>query len=150
MPKPVTPLVTADAIIEHRGGIILIERLHEPFGHAIPGGFVDVGETMEHAARREALEETGLQVELIDLLAIYSDPARDKRGHNATAVYIARAEDAEQAQAGDDAGAIYYWRPGEPTPEMAFDHALILQDYLEYKSSGRRPAPMDLLARSYD
>ena len=94
--KPITPLLAADAIIEladYPGRpIVLIERLNPPFGWAIPGGFVDVGETLEQAAVREAKEETGLEVKLKTLLGIYSNPQRDPRGHTVTAVYIAEAD----------------------------------------------------------
>ena len=95
MARPVTPQIAADAIIElvdlPDRPIVLIERLNPPHGWAIPGGFVDVGETIEHAAVREALEEIGLEVRLKALLGIYSDPARDHRGHTVTAVYVAEA-----------------------------------------------------------
>ena len=93
MPKPVTPLLAADTIIEltdfHDRPIVLIERANPPFGWAIPGGFVDVGEIVEYAAVREAKEEVCLDISLIALLGIYSDPSRDNRGHTVTAVYVA-------------------------------------------------------------
>ena len=92
MTKPVTPSITADVIIEmpmlDDKPIILIERKYEPYGWAIPGGFVEVGETVATAAAREALEETSLEVELDVLLGIYSDPKRDFRGHTACAVSV--------------------------------------------------------------
>ena len=95
MPKPITPLIAADIIIElidqPDRPFVLIERAHQPFGWAIAGGFVDVGETVEHAAIREAKEETCLDVKLTALLGIYSNPKRDTRGHTVTAVYIAEA-----------------------------------------------------------
>jgi len=107
MPRPITPEIAADIIIEltDQPGrpIVLIERLYEPHGWAIPGGFVDVGETVENAARREALEEVGLQVSLTALLGLYSDPSRDARGHTVTAVYVAEAHG--QPKADDDAKA---------------------------------------------
>lgn len=103
--RPVTPLLTVDIIIELRdrpgAPIVLIERKNPPHGWALPGGFVDVGERLENAARREALEETSLEVELQTLLGCYSDPARDPRGHTVSAVYVATATGEPQAR--DDA-----------------------------------------------
>ena len=137
MPHPVTPLLTADIIIEllDRPGrpILLIERRNPPQGWAIPGGFVDVGETLEHAAVRESKEETGLDVILKMLLGVYSDPGRDPRGHTVTAVYVAEAYGSPQA--GDDAARIQVFDPLRP-PALAFDHALILGDYRRYRETG--------------
>ena len=138
MPKPVTPLLAADAVIElaDRPGrpIVLIERLNRPHGWAIPGGFVDIGERIEVAAVREAQEETGLAVTLLALLGIYSDPARDPRGHTVTAVYVAEASG--QPQALDDARALEVSAPDVLPAELAFDHATVLADYLAYRVSG--------------
>src|SRR5882672_12835660 len=131
MTRPVTPLVAADAIIEllDRPGrpIVLIERRNEPLGWAIPGGFVDVGETVEQAAIREAREETGLEVELGPLLGVYSDPVRDPRGHTVGIVYVATARG--DPVAGDDARSFVIVDPRQP-PQLAFDHARILSDYV--------------------
>src|SRR5512137_1922321 len=95
MHKPITPLLAADVIIElidfPDRPIVLIERANPPYGWAIPGGFVDLGEIVEQAAIREALEEVSLTVRLIALLGIYSDPSRDSRGHTVTAVYVGEA-----------------------------------------------------------
>ena len=134
MSKPVTPLLTADIIIELGGQILLIERLHEPLGYALPGGFVDVGETVEAAAIREAKEETGLDVELQTLLGVYSDPARDPRGHTVSCVFIATAE-GQTPQAGDDAGSVHLYSKDGPWPKMAFDHQKILEDYTEFRKT---------------
>ena len=138
MTRPVTPLLTADAIIEmpmfDDRPIILIERKFEPFGWAIPGGFVDVGETMASAARREALEETSLDVDLDVLLGIYSDPKRDCRGHTVCAVFIGHASG--KPVAADDAKDIALFDPFNVDVELAFDHRQILQDYCLYRSEG--------------
>jgi len=131
MPAPRTPPVAADVVIElvDRPGrpIVLIERRFPPPGWALPGGFVEVGETVEAAAVREAREETGLDVELVRLLGVYSDPARDPRGHTVGIVYVGRARG--EPRAGDDAGACAVIDPRTPPP-LAFDHARILADYL--------------------
>lgn len=134
MAMPVTPLLAADVIIElkDRPGrpIVLIRRKNPPYGWAIPGGFVDVGESVESAAAREALEETGLEVENLQLLGIYSDPARDPRGHTASVVYVAEA--GGEPVAGDDAGEAGVFEPRR-APQAAFDHDKIISDYLEWR-----------------
>lgn len=140
---PSTPLLTVDVIIEleERPGrpIVLIERAHEPFGWALPGGFVDRGEPIEHAAVREALEETGLRVQLAALLYCYSDPARDARLHTVSAVFVASARG--EPHADDDAKNVAIIDPEDPPRPLAFDHELILTDYLVFRRSGRRPSP---------
>ena len=131
------PAPTVDTIIYDRlRGVVLIERGQPPFGYALPGGFVEVGETVEHAAVREALEETGLEIELIGLLGVYSDPARDARRHTMSTVFVARAAHPEDLAAGDDAAAAAFW-PLEALPELAFDHARILQHFREVLSGSR-------------
>ena len=136
MPRPVTPLLSVDIVIElidhAERPIVLIERRFEPHGWALPGGFVDVGETVEQAAVREAHEETSLGVDLQMLLGCYSDPQRDPRGHTASIVFVATAQG--QPQARDDARAVMLADPAAPPP-LAFDHARILADYLQ---RGRR------------
>ncbi|MCU0976030.1 MAG: NUDIX hydrolase [Steroidobacteraceae bacterium] len=131
MPRPVTPLLTVDVVIElaDRPGrpVVLIERRNPPAGHALPGGFVDVGETVEVAAVREAREETGLEVTLTRLLGVYSDPARDPRGHTVSVVYVGEARG--EPQAGDDAAKVIV-ADAAHSPPLAFDHARILADYL--------------------
>jgi 8-oxo-dGTP diphosphatase len=139
MPRPITPLLAADAIIEliDRPGrpIVLIERANPPYGWAVPGGFIDVGETVEQAATREAKEETGLEVRLTVLLGIYSDPSRDPRGHTVTAVYV--AESVGTPKAADDAKNCRIFALDELPEPLAFDHAQVLDDYKQYRATGR-------------
>jgi len=131
------PVPTVDIIIEVGGGrIVLIERRNPPPGWALPGGFVDVGETLAAAARREAKEETDLDVEIVELFHCYSDPRRDSRMHTVSAVFIARADG--KPRAGDDAGALATYGL-EELPPLAFDHDTILADYRVYRDTGRRP-----------
>jgi 8-oxo-dGTP diphosphatase len=125
------PLVTVDLIIECTGGIVLIERRNEPVGWALPGGFVDYGETLEHAAMREALEETGLQVDLVEQMHSYSDPSRDPRHHSVTTVFIASAQG--EPVGADDAAQAIVVSPDTPPAPLVFDHAAILKDYVLYK-----------------
>jgi 8-oxo-dGTP diphosphatase len=138
MAVPVTPKLTADVIIEmpllDDTPIVLIERKYEPYGWAIPGGFVEVGETIAQAARREAQEETSMEVELDLLLGVYSDPKRDFRGHTACAVFIGNAEG--KPVAADDAKDIALFDPFQIDVELAFDHRQILDDYCEYRCDG--------------
>ncbi len=139
MTRPVTPLVAVDIIIEmsDRPGrpILLIERKNPPLGWALPGGFVDVGERLEQAARREAREEVSLDVRLKVLLGCYSDPARDPRGHTISPVYVAEASG--EPLAADDAARVRCFLPGELPEVLAFDHALILADYRRYRDTGQ-------------
>lgn len=139
-PLPPGPSPTADVIVEIAGaGIVLIERRFPPPGWAIPGGFIEVGESAETAAVREVREETGLEVTLVELLGVYSDPARDPRRHTLTTVYIGRAVGTPRA--GDDAAnAGTFTEATLPTP-LAFDHARILADYFRYRRTGERPRP---------
>ncbi len=141
MPAPLTPLLAADVIIEIEDsgrGIVLIERRNPPHGWALPGGFVDIGETVEQAAVREALEETSLAVTLRCLLGCYSDPARDPRGHTVSLVFVARARGEPRAR--DDAMSVRVVDPGAIAETLAFDHARIVEDYLCYRESGFSPA----------
>ncbi len=133
------PRPTVDVIIEIDGGIVLIRRRNPPLGWAIPGGFVDRGERAEDAARREMREETSLEVELVELLGVYSDPSRDPRGHTLSAVYVGRARGSPRA--GDDAADAGIFREDAlPTP-LVFDHARIVDDYFRFRRTGERPRP---------
>jgi 8-oxo-dGTP diphosphatase len=127
--KPVTPLLTVDAIIQHSdGGIVLVKRGHDPFKGkwALPGGFVDVGETCEKACIREVKEETGLAVKIICLMGVYSDPKRDPRGHTVSIVYVCETLGGELKGA-DDADLAKSFTDLENL-ELAFDHSKILRD----------------------
>ena len=131
------PLPTADVIIEVGDRVVLVRRKNPPEGWAIPGGFVDAGETVEAAAVREALEETGLSVTLTALLGVYSDPDRDPRHHTVSTVFVGRAEGLPRG--GDDAAeARLFGEDRLPSP-IAFDHAKILADYFRYRKTGQRP-----------
>lgn len=142
--RPPSPALTVDIIIEIDGGIVLIERSNPPHGYALPGGFVDYGETLEAAAVREALEETSLAVTLRALLGVYSDPARDPRQHTVSAVYVAQGR-GELAAADDAKHAVIV--PLDALPDkLCFDHARILDDYRKWLRDGRLSAPRTLLS----
>jgi 8-oxo-dGTP diphosphatase len=130
MGLPKTPaLITDCAIFNLKGEVTLIRRKHEPFAgyHALPGGFVEIGETVEAACRREVLEESGLQLSDLKLVGVYSDPNRDPRGHVVSVAYTTRLETAAQPRAGSDALSAEWikdWR----SHSLAFDHAEIIAD----------------------
>jgi 8-oxo-dGTP diphosphatase len=136
------PTPTVDILIEldgRPGTLVFIERKNEPRGLALPGGFVDTGEYVADAAVREAKEETGLDVELVELFHVYSDPTRDKRKHTVSTVFIGRARG--EPKGGDDAARCIVATPdGLPGP-LVFDHPLIVSDYVAYKRTGKRPPP---------
>jgi 8-oxo-dGTP diphosphatase len=129
MAKPRTPLLAADCVVfDARGRVLLIRRRHPPFKgrYALPGGFVEIGETVEEACRRELAEETGLRAGRLHLVGVYSDPKRDPRGHTCSAVFLAKVARG-RPKAGDDAAAAEWvadWRK----VGLAFDHARILAD----------------------
>jgi ADP-ribose pyrophosphatase YjhB (NUDIX family) len=135
-----TPLVTVDIIIEvDNRGIVLIERRNPPHGWALPGGFVDYGESLEQAAIREAREETSLDVQLVEQFHTYSDPSRDPRHHTISTVFIARASGVPRGA--DDAKKAQLFSEGNLPSPIVFDHAQILTDYFHYKKTGQRPVP---------
>ncbi len=129
-----------DVIAEmENGGIVLVRRKHPPPGWALPGGFVEAGESAAAAARRELREETGLDVELTELFHVYADPARDPRGPTLGVVFLGRAR-GTPAGADDAAEARIFPLDALPAP-LAFDHGLILSDYRRYRREGVRPPP---------
>lgn len=139
-PHPRNPFPTVDIVIERDVDcVVLVRRRNPPHGWALPGGFIDYGESAENAARREALEETGLRVVLTDLLGVYSRPDRDPRHHTMSVVYVARADGQEPA-AGDDAAEVRLVGLTD-LPDLAFDHARILADYAAFKATGAAPKP---------
>lgn len=123
------PLPTVDILIEYQGGIVLVRRKNPPLGWAIPGGFVDYGETLEQAAAREAMEETGLSVRLVRQFHSYSSPDRDPRFHTISTVFIA-AGDGEILAADDAADAAVFKEKSLPQ-DIVFDHRTILEDYFK-------------------
>ncbi len=139
MPTPITPLLAADIIIELLDlpgrPFVLIERANPPYGWAVPGGFVDVGETVEHAAIREAKEETSMHVQLNALLGIYSNPARDPRNHTVTAVYVAEAHG--MPVAADDAKHCGVFSFDKLPDQLAFDHDQVINDYQQFRNNGK-------------
>lgn len=129
MPKPVTPLLATDAVVlDAKGRVLLIRRKNPPFKgqHALPGGFVDDGERVEDACRRELMEETGVAAGKLTLVGVYSDPKRDPRGHSVAVAFLTRVR-AAKAVAGDDAADVE-WVEDWPNLDLAFDHADILRD----------------------
>jgi 8-oxo-dGTP diphosphatase len=129
MPLPPTPALSVDCVvIDARGWLLLVKRRNPPFKgrYALPGGFVEIGETVEAACRREVKEETGVRVGRLRLIGVYSDPRRDPRGPSCSVAFLARVGRA-RARAGDDAAAAEWVEPGSQVP-LAFDHAKIVGD----------------------
>ncbi len=139
------PYPTADCIIyDEEKGIVLIDRLNEPHGRALPGGFVETGESVEHAAIREMKEETGLDIELLGILGVYSEPNRDPRFHTLTVTYVAKAKDSSKINAGDDAANAHFCSL-EDIPHLCFDHDRAIQHFKEYLAGKRPLLPIDSL-----
>lgn len=129
--RPRNPLITVDAIIETESGIILIKRKNPPYGWALPGGFVDYGESLEEAVVREMKEETSLDIKLIRQFHTYSEPGRDPRHHTVSTVFIATASGIPKAA--DDAKEIGTFTKDNLPRDIAFDHRKILEDYFSDK-----------------
>jgi len=124
------PFPTVDVVLHRAGqGILLIERRNPPCGWALPGGFIDYGESAEQAAVREAKEETGLDVRLTGLLGVYSDPDRDPRFHTLSVAYTAECEHGASPRAGDDAKNARFFSLDALPDDMAFDHRRIVADF---------------------
>jgi ADP-ribose pyrophosphatase YjhB (NUDIX family) len=140
VPVFLNPVPTVDIIIEvlaegGKRGIVLIRRKNAPVAWALPGGFVDYGETLEQAAVREALEETGLQVGAVEQFHTYSDPRRDPRRHTISTVFTAAAEG--NPRAGDDAAEAGIFGEGNLPLPLAFDHEKILRDYFAKRGKSK-------------
>lgn len=125
---PRNPIPTVDVIIEYAGGVVFVERKNPPFGWALPGGFVEYGESLETAAKREAAEETGLELSGLAQFRAYSEPDRDPRQHTVTMVFTARGQGV--LRAASDAARALAASPENPPGPLAFDHARIIEDYL--------------------
>lgn len=146
----VAPALTVDAVLlkgnaSGGGDVLLIRRGRDPFkgSWALPGGFVDVGETVEDAVRRELVEEAGLRGDVVHLLGVYSDPGRDPRGHTVSVVYVLRVSGiVDVGQAGDDADEARWFRLDD-LPPLAFDHDRILADARAWLA---RPGSFEALA----
>ncbi len=136
-----TPHVAADVIIRYQGGIVLIERKNEPAGWAIPGGFVELGESVEQAAVREAREETSLDVVLTELFHVYSKPGRDPRFQTVSVVFIGTGTGTLKGM--DDARRADVFSADNLPAQLAFDHRKILEDYYRYVATGVRPSLRD-------
>lgn len=135
------PVPTTDVVIYDKNrGVVLIQRRNPPYGYALPGGFIDEGETAEHAAVREMKEETSLDVNLIGLLGVYSRPDRDPRSHTLSIVFVGEAENADTLCAGDDASDAAFFSLNSLPDDIAFDHAHILDDFRQYLSGHRSVA----------
>jgi 8-oxo-dGTP diphosphatase len=138
MKKYSNPTPTVDVILQRDSNVLMIRRKNDPFKNylALPGGFVNEGETIEEAMKREALEETSLEVEPIEILGAYSDPKRDPRKHIVTVVFVGIIVGGN-SKAGDDAAEVEWIKLVDiQKQQIAFDHAQILRDYSQWKNSG--------------
>ncbi len=141
--SPRNPLLTVDIIIQCQGGIVMIKRKNPPHGWALPGGFVDYGESLEQAAIREALEETSLHINLVEQMHTYSDPKRDPRHHSVSTVFIATAQG--KPLAADDAQLAQVFTAANLPAPIVFDHTAILEDYFAYQNGTSRNAVFGLV-----
>lgn len=141
MSRPRNPYPTVDVIIETEGRIVLVRRKNPPPGWALPGGFIDYGESAERAAVREAREETGLEVTLTGLFGVYSSPDRDPRFHTMSVVYTATVKPGSRPKGSDDAAEARLFSTDALPGDVAFDHADIIRDYLAFGKTGTRPLP---------
>lgn len=139
--QQLNPIPTVDIIIQVQAAIVLVRRKFPPLGWALPGGFMDVGETCEQAAVREAKEETNLDVQLKNLLGVYSNPERDPRKHTLTVVYVASAEGEPVGM--DDAEEARIFHLDQLPSNIVFDHASIIEDYRSFLTTGQIPRPID-------
>ncbi len=139
IPQLPFPLLTVDAILEvDAGSVVLVRRRFEPLGWALPGGFVQCGESLEDACRREVLEETGLEIEALEQMHAYSDPGRDPRRPTVTVVFVARARGTPRG--GDDAAEAAAFPLNDIPQPLCFDHGRILEDYrLRLRRLGAAP-----------
>jgi 8-oxo-dGTP diphosphatase len=138
MTKYANPTPTVDIILQRDSRVLMVRRRKDPFKDrlALPGGFVNEGETVEEAMKREAIEETSLEVEPVDILGVYSDPKRDPRKHILTVVFIGIIVGGSE-KAGDDAASIEWVKIADiQQQQIAFDHAQILHDYCQWRNSG--------------
>ena len=139
MAKPVTPLLAVDCVVlDAQNRLLLIRRGNEPFRgrYALPGGFVDVGETVEAACRRELMEETGVKAGKLTLVGVFSDPARDPRGHTVGVAFLTRVR-STKATAGDDAAAVE-WIANWQRLSLAFDHKKVLRQAMRLAEAAAR------------
>ena len=138
MTKYANPTPTVDVILQRDSKVLMVRRRKDPFKDrlALPGGFVNEGETVEEAMKREAIEETSLEVEPVDILGVYSDPKRDPRKHILSVVFIGIIVGGIE-KAGDDASSIEWVKISDiQQQQIAFDHAQILHDYCQWRNSG--------------
>ena len=140
-PKPTVDLLIYRTLQNTTMEIVLIKRKNPPVGWALPGGFVDEGESVEHAAKREALEETGMNVTLKELLYVYSKPTRDIRQHNISVVFTAESIDDRTPKGMDDASDAQWFSLEHLPAPLVFDHEQIINDFITLNNTGLRPNP---------
>lgn len=146
IPVYANPAPTVDVVIyDPNRGVVIIERRNEPYGYAIPGGFIDEGEQAECAAVREMREETSLDINLLGLLGVYSGPRRDPRRHTISTVFVGSPKNPDALHAGDDAATAKFYQLNDLPEPLAFDHQRILQDFAAYLEGRRRLAPIEPL-----